>query len=260
MVCMDGFILTHAYEPIDIPEQAQVDEFLPPFEPVQVLDPSQPYSIGAMVGPEAFTEVRYLAHQKQLEALSIIPEIAEEFGALFGRKAGGLLQCYRIEGAETVVVALGSVSGSIKEVVDDMRDGGVPIGAVNITSFRPFPLEAVRSALSSSRRVVCLEKSLSPGLGGVLASNVRMSLRGVGLPVYTVIAGLGGRPVTRASLTDVFTRAVGDELDDVTFLDLNWRAINEQLSRARYTRHSGPIAENILRALNPGGVPETSRR
>ncbi len=253
MVCMDGFILTHAYEPLDVPDQARVDEFLPPFEPVQVLDPADPYSIGAMVGPEAFTEVRYLAHHRQLEALSIIPEIAAEFENIFGRSSGGLLRCYRTEGAETIVVALGSINGTIEEVVDDMRDNGVAIGAINITTFRPFPLEALRIALSETQRVVCIEKSLSPGLGGVLASNVRMSRRGLGLPVYTVIAGLGGRPITRASLKDIFERAIGDELDDLTFLDLNWNAINEQLTRAREIRHSGPIAENILRDLNPGG-------
>jgi pyruvate ferredoxin oxidoreductase alpha subunit len=258
MVCMDGFILTHAYEPLDIPDQARVDDFLPPFDPVQVLDPADPYSIGAMVGPDAFTEVRYLAHHKQLEALTAIPEIAAEFKAAFGRSSGGLLQCYRCQGAETIVVALGSINGTIKEVVDDMRDSGTAIGAINITAFRPFPLEALRLALSETRRVVCIEKNLSPGLGGVLASNVRMSRRGLGLPVYTVIAGLGGRPITRTSLLDIFERAAGDELDDVTFLDLNWRAINEQLTRARDIRHSGPIAENILRALNPGGKTKVS--
>jgi pyruvate ferredoxin oxidoreductase alpha subunit len=258
MVCMDGFILTHAYEPIDVPEQNQVDEFLPPFEPVQVLDPADPYSIGAMVGPEAFTEVRYLAHQKQLEALTAIPEIAAEFEAIFGRPGGGLLQTYHTEAAETIVVSLGSVSGSIKEVIDAMRLDGIAIGSVNITSFRPFPLEELRNVLSEAKRIVCLEKCLSPGLGGILASNVRMSRRGTGLPVYTVIAGLGGRPITRASLTGIFTRAVSDDMDDLTFLDLNWKAINVQLSRARDRRHSGPIAENILRTLNPGGILETS--
>lgn len=253
MVCMDGFILTHAYEPIDVPDQARVDDFLPTFQPVQVLDPADPYSIGAMVGPEAFTEVRYLAHHKQLEALSVIPEIAAEFKERFGRTSGGLLQSYRTAGADTIVVALGSVSGTIEEVIDDMRDRDVAVGAINIKSFRPFPLEELRHELAAAKRVVCIEKSLSPGLGGVLASNVRMARRGLGLPVYTVIAGLGGRPISRSSLNDVCSRAVNDELDDVTFLDLNWRAINEQLTRARGTRHSGPIAENILRALNPGG-------
>jgi len=251
MVCMDGFILTHAYERIDIPEQAEVDEFLPPFDPVQVLDPDEPYSIGAMVGPEAFTEVRYLAHYKQQEALTVIPQVRDEFEAIFGRASGGLVNPYKAEDAETLIVSLGSINGTVKEVVDAMRLAGVSIGSVGITSFRPFPLEALKDTAAAAKRIICLEKSLAPGLGGVVAPNVRMALRGRGLPVYTIIAGLGGRPVTRKSLIDVMGRGVTEELDEITFLDLNWKAVNEQLSKARATRHSGPIAENILRALNP---------
>jgi len=93
MVCMDGFILTHAYERVDMPTQAQVDRYLPPYEPRQVLDPQEPVSIGAMVGPEAFMEVRYHAHAKQLQALDLIPELAQEFKAVFGRESGGLIRC-----------------------------------------------------------------------------------------------------------------------------------------------------------------------
>jgi pyruvate ferredoxin oxidoreductase alpha subunit len=258
MVCMDGFILTHAYERLDIPSQAQVDQFLPSFEPVQQLDPGEPYSIGAMVGPDAFSEVRYLAHQKQLDALESIPAIAEEFADVFGRESGGLVRPYRIEDAETVVVALGSVNGTIKDVVDQERDTGARIGSVSIGSFRPFPLAALCDLLESAQRVACVEKSLAPGLGGVLASNVRMALRGHATPVYTVIAGLGGRPITRKSLTDVFRRAGRDNLEDITFLDLNWEVVHNQLAHAREIRQSGPIAENLLKALNPGLVRRVS--
>ncbi|MDJ0610755.1 MAG: hypothetical protein QNJ67_17400 [Kiloniellales bacterium] len=258
MVCMDGFILTHAFERIDIPTQEQVDAFLPPFEPVQELDPANPYSIGAMVGPEAFSEVRYLAHQKQMEALERIPPIAAEFAKVFGRASGGLIRGYRLEDAETVVVALGSVNGTIKEVVDRQRADGVAIGSISICSFRPFPLAALSDALEGAKRVVCVEKSLAPGLGGVVASNVRMALRGHPLPVYTVIAGLGGRPITRKSLAGVFDRAAEDNLEDLTFLDLNWEVVHQQLDRARETRQSGPIAENLLKALNPGLVRRVS--
>src|SRR4051794_12387085 len=95
MVCMDGFILTHAYERVDMPSQAEVDAFLPPFEPRQLLDPDDPVTIGAMVGPEAFTEVKYLAHAKQMLALDLIPELAGEFAASFGRVSGGLVRSYR---------------------------------------------------------------------------------------------------------------------------------------------------------------------
>src|SRR6186713_1963219 len=126
-VCMDGFILTHAYERVDMPTQEQVDAYLPPFDPRQILDPAEPVSIGAMVGPEAFTEVRYLAHAKQMEALELIPGWAKEFRGAFGRESGGLLHSYRIEDADTVVVALGSVLGTIKDTVDEMRRGGAKI-------------------------------------------------------------------------------------------------------------------------------------
>ena len=122
MVCMDGFILTHAYERVDIPEQAEVDAFLPPYEPRQVLDPADPVSIGAMVGPEAFMEVRYLAHAKQISALERIPRIAAEFEERFGRNSGGLVRGYRCEDAETIVVALGSVIGTLKDTIDALRD------------------------------------------------------------------------------------------------------------------------------------------
>lgn len=258
MVCMDGFILTHAFERIDIPTQAQVDAFLPPFEPVQELNPANPYSIGAMVGPEAFSEVRYLAHQKQMDALERIPPIAEEFAEIFGRQSGGLVRDYRTQDADTIVVALGSVNGTIKEVVDQQRAEGAKIGSVSICSFRPFPLVALCDLLEGAKRVICVEKSLAPGLGGVLASNVRMALRGHSLPVYTVIAGLGGRPITRKSLGGAFSRAESDNLEDVTFLDLNWEVVHQQLDRARETRQSGPIAENLLKALNPGLVRRIS--
>jgi pyruvate ferredoxin oxidoreductase alpha subunit len=255
---MDGFILTHAFERIDIPTQAQVDEFLPTFEPVQQLDTDNPYSIGAMVGPDAFSEVRYLAHQKQMEALDCIPPIAAEFARVFGRESGGLIRPYRTEGAETIVVALGSVNGTIQEVVDQEREAGVKIGSVSICSFRPFPLVALCDLLQDAKRVICVEKSLAPGLGGVLASNIRMALRGHTTPVYTVIAGLGGRPITRKSLADVFGRAARDSLEDITFLDLNWEVVHQQLARAREIRQSGPIAENLLKALNPGLVRRVS--
>src|SRR5580692_11507308 len=118
MVCMDGFLLTHASERVDIPKQEQVDAFLPPYEPRQVLDPDDPVSIGAMVGPEAFMEVRYLAHVTQMQALDLIPEITRTFEGTFGRASGGLVRPYRTEDAEMIVVALGSVLGTVKDTVD----------------------------------------------------------------------------------------------------------------------------------------------
>jgi len=248
-VCMDGFILTHAYERVDIPTQADVDAFLPPYEPRQVLDPAEPVSIGAMVGPEAFMEVRYLAHAKQTMALERIPEIAQEFAERFGRASGGLVRPYRCEDAETIVVALGSVLGTIKDTVDAMRDQGVKIGVLGIQSFRPFPLAAVRNALQAAKRVVVLEKTFAVGMGGVLSTDVRVALSGLHLHGYTVVAGLGGRAITKASLAKMLASAVDDKLEPLTFLDLDWGIVNRHLEREARMRRSGPIAENLLRDL-----------
>jgi len=253
MVCMDGFILTHAYDRVDMPTQGQVDAFLPRFEPRQVLDPSDPVSIGAMVGPEAFTEVRYLAHHKQLRALSLIPQLSEAFAKQFGRPSGGLIRTYRTEDAETIVVALGSVNGTVQEVVDEMRADGTKIGSVSICSFRPFPLTALREALQHAKRVVVLEKCIAVGLGGIVSDGVRKSLSGIQLKGYTVIAGLGGRAITRASLRQLFTDAGADELEQVTFLDLNADVVAYELEREALARRSGPTAEAILRRLGTVG-------
>ena len=246
MVCMDGFILTHAFERVDIPSQEQVDAYLPPFEPRQVLDPAAPISIGAMVGPEAFMEVKYLAHAKQMQAIERIPQLAEEFKQIFDRDSGGLIRTYRTIDAETIIIAMGSVLGTIKDTVDEMIDAGHKIGVLGIISYRPFPLEQVRNALTHCKRFVVLEKSLAVGMGGIVATDVRMAVTGMGLKGYTAIAGLGGRPILKSSLHKLFREAETESLPPVTFLDLDWEAVNKQLEREKHTRRSGPVAENIL--------------
>ncbi|MFO1146749.1 MAG: transketolase C-terminal domain-containing protein [Alsobacter sp.] len=251
MVCVDGFILTHATERIDIPDQATVDAFLPPYDPVQVLDPAAPASIGAMVGPDAFTEVRFLAHYKQTQALRLIPEFAAAFRQAFGRDSGGLIRSYRTEGAETLVVAMGSVCGTIKDVVDEMREDGLAIGLVTIVSFRPFPVADLRDALAGAKDVVVLEKSVAVGVGGQLATDVDAALRN--LPraphLHSAVAGLGGRPITRVSLHRLFRQAVLQPWDGTYFLDLNEKVVGREIHRSGKTRRSGPTAENILRGL-----------
>jgi pyruvate ferredoxin oxidoreductase alpha subunit len=251
MVCVDGFILTHAVERVDIPEQAQVDGYLPAYEPVQVLDPKAPISIGAMVGPEAFTEVRYLQHYKQTLALRLIPEFAAEFKTRFGRESGGLLRTYRTEDAELIVVAMGSVNGTIKDTIDEMRADGLRVGLVTLVAFRPFPVAALRRALVHARNVVVIEKSLAVGMGGPLANNVDLALRNLARApqVHSIIAGLGGRAITRASLHRALRRALVQPWEGPHFLDLNEEIVAKELHYVRKVRRSGPTAENLLRRL-----------
>jgi len=263
MVCMDGFLLTHAYERAEIPGQEQVDTFLPGYVPRQVLDPADPASIGAMIGPEAFTEVRYLAHVRQSQALALIPEVAADFTRAFGRDSGGLVRGYHLEDADTVIVALGSVLGTIKDTVDELRGDGMRVGILGISTFRPFPACAVREALGTDgrvRRLVILERALATGMGGIVSADVRMALAGGGNgstrapePVMsTVIAGLGGRPITRASLRTMLTDATAGALEPLSFLDLNKGLVERVFTRAARTRRSGPVAENMLRDQGAG--------
>ena len=253
MVCMDGFVLTHAVERIDLPEQSEVDQFLPPYTPRQLLDPSDPMSIGAMVGPEAFTEVRYLGHAKQVQALELIPDLAEDFVKLFGRRAGGehdldgLVTSYQVDDAEIILVALGSVIGTIKDVVDEMRELGTKVGVLGITSFRPFPLDSVRTSVMHAKKVIVVERAFAPGIGGIVSSNVRTALRDTSIKISTAVAGLGGRPVTIKSIRGVVVQAIDDTLPELTFVDLDVELINRELERNRQQRRSGPMAENLLR-------------
>jgi pyruvate ferredoxin oxidoreductase alpha subunit len=249
MVCMDGFILTHAVERLELPPQSQVDAFLPRFEPCQLLDPSDPVTIGAMVGPEAYMEVRYLAHHKQMQALDQIPEIAAAFEQRFGRPSGGLLRRYRTSDAALVIVALGSVVGTIEDVVDELRAQGVRIGALAIKTFRPWPAQEVREVLAHAERVLVLEKALSVGIGGIVSQNVHSALEGTDTQIHTAIAGLGGRPITKQTLRDLFAGALAGELGATTFVELRRDLVDRELQRALAHHRSGPHAENMLRDL-----------
>ncbi len=251
MVCVDGFILTHAMERIDIPDQATVDAYLPPYEPVQVLDPEDPISIGAMVGPDAFTEVRYLQYYKQQTSFRFIEDLSREFKKRFGRTAGGLLRTYHAADAETVVVAMGSVNGTIKDVIDEMRAEGILIGLVSLVTFRPFPARALQEALTQAKTIIVIDKSLDTGMGGPLASNIAIALRNLAHApqMQSVIVGLGGRPVTKTALHRVFRQAVIQPWEGPHFLDLNERVIAREIHRKGKARRSGPSAENVLKLL-----------
>ena len=249
MVCMDGFILTHAYDRVDMPTQGQIDDFLPAFQPRQVLDPSAPLSMGAMVGPEAFTEVRFLAHFKQLQALKLIPPQSSEFADTVGRDSGGLIKSFNSEGADTVVVTLGSVIGTFKDVLAEMREQGHSIGALTIRAFRPFPRDVLREALKNAKRVIVFEKCLAVGMGGVVAMDVRTALQDMPLKVYSVIGGLGGRPITRINLRRMLDKGVHDDLEEPHFHDVQMNVVNRELERERKERRSGGRSENILREM-----------
>ena len=242
MVCMDGFVLTHAVEEIDVPDQESVDSFLSPFVPRQVLDPTAPITIGAMVGPEAFTEVKYLEALAQRRALDEITTLAADFEQVFGRNSGGLVDEYRMDDATIAVVAMGSALGSIKDVVDALREEGVRIGVVGVKCFRPWPRDQVKEALAGAERVIVLNRAFSVGSGSILGQDIQLAVTGSANTVYDVVAGLGGRPVTRASVRRLIDDVIAGRLDakDLHFLDLDERLIDHELERQGIGSHQRP--------------------
>lgn len=246
MVCMDGFVLTHAVDRVDIPEQQAVDAYLPPYTPRQVLDPSDPVTIGAMVGPEAFTEVRYLAHAKHISALSCIEKSAQLFKERFGRDSGGLLKTYRCEDAAVRILAMGSSVGTIEDAVDELRAEGLKVGVVSLRCFRPFPMQAVREALQGARVAIVLDRAIGAGSGGVVLLDVVNAMRCSEVAIKSVIGGLGGRAITKKSIKDILRAAYEGTLSDTTFMDLDEDLVRRQLEREQASRRCGPLPESVI--------------
>ncbi|MDD5595476.1 MAG: pyruvate ferredoxin oxidoreductase [Candidatus Omnitrophica bacterium] len=222
MVCMDGFILTHGIETVDIPTQEQVDKFLPAYKPLYKLDVENPISLGPLVDPEYYMETRYAVQKTQEEALVLIPKITAEFAKVFGRNYNGLVEGYRLEDAERAIVAMGSVCGTIKDVVDELRKKGKKVGMLKITSYRPFPIAAIYDVLKNVAKVAVLDRALSLGSYAPLASEIKAVFSGkkkAPKVISSFVAGLGGRDITKHSIKEIFSLLTAKELHG-EFIDL----------------------------------------
>jgi pyruvate ferredoxin oxidoreductase alpha subunit len=167
MVVLDAFYLSHTFEPVNIPDPERVDRFLPPYDPKYRVDPRDPRSYSGLTPPEFFTELRYQTQQAMEEAKRVILQVDEEYHALFGRRYG-LIEGYRLEDADLVLVTSGTVAGTTREVVDQYRDEGKPVGMLRMRTFRPFPSEEVRRALKGVPKVAVIDRNISFGMGALL--------------------------------------------------------------------------------------------
>lgn len=229
MVCMDGFILTHGIETVDIPSQEQVDKFLPPYSALYKLDPQDPISMGLVADPDYYTEARYALHQTNNELLGLIPKITKEFSAVFGRTYNGLIEEYQTKDAEKVIVAMGSVCGTIKDVVDELRKKGKKVGLLKITSYRPFPAQQIYEALKGVPKVAVLDRALSIGSYAPLFSEIKAvfgTKKKKPQVISSFIAGLGGRDITRDSIKEVFRLLTAKELSG-EFINLKPELLKE---------------------------------
>ena len=199
MVCMDGFILTHAFEPVDIPEQKEVDDFLPTFKPRHIVDPRWPRGIGLFADPRFYLETRYILHRALEKSQETIKEVSAEFAKVFGRESGGFIKTYKLEKADLVIVSMGSIVGTIKELIDQLEEEGKKVGLLQICSYRPFPRKEVYRALKDKANIAVLEKCISLGRGGILASDIRWSFPRAEKKernISSFVAGLGGRNIS----------------------------------------------------------------
>ncbi|RLC70887.1 MAG: pyruvate ferredoxin oxidoreductase [Chloroflexi bacterium] len=212
MVVLDAFLLSHTSEPVDIPDQAEVDAFLPPYRPELKLDLDDPRAFGALVLPSDYMEMRYKIQKAMERAVGVAEAVDHEWGERFGR-SWGLVECYRLDDAEIALVTSGTVTGTSRVVVDELRDKGLKIGLLKVRMFRPFPHEKVRQALAGIEKVAVIDRNISFGDSGVFAQEVRAALYRADKrpPVFDFVTGLGGRDIVPATIREIVDYTVAHD-------------------------------------------------
>jgi len=204
MLNLDAFFLSHTAEPVEIPEQNAVDRFLPRFQPEYRLDPSAPHSFGLLTPPEYFMEFRYKIQQSMIQSKEVSRRVDEEFGQSFGRRYG-LVEAYRCDGADMILVTSGAIASTTRVLVDNLRAKGRKVGMVKVRLFRPFPQEELYTILRDVEKVAVVDRNVSFGVGGIFAHELSAAFCGQKARplIFSYIAGLGGRDVTLQVLNEV---------------------------------------------------------
>jgi pyruvate ferredoxin oxidoreductase alpha subunit len=231
MVCMDGWILTHSYETISFLEQEAVDRFLPPFNPPNRLDPKDPKTWGSYAEENVLTEFKFAVHDAMQKAKGKIKQVFEELASITGRDHGGLIEAYRTQGADTVLVAMGSVCGTVKEAVDALREEGMSVGLIKIRCYRPFPYEDIWSAVQGAKVLAVLDANISLGSEGAVGMDLKAKLCGIrNAPiVLDWIAGLGGREVNLETIREIVGECEKVRERDLDISELRWAGLNPAL-------------------------------
>jgi len=221
MPCLDGFVLTHTVEPVDVPAQDDVDSFLPTYKPDIILDPDTPAMIGTFMPAEYIMEMRRQTVEAFDSAKKVIKEINDNFAEVFGRNYGGMIDTYRMDDADAALITLGTVTSTSREVVDELRTAGQKVGLIKLRFMRPFPSENLKKVLSGVSAVGVFDRSISYNGGGPVYNEVRSAIFDYDVPVINHLAGLGGRDVTCDQIKKMFeitTRAAKGE----KVKEINW--------------------------------------
>lgn len=208
MICSDAFIVSHTDEPVDAPDQEEVDAYLPPYRPADFMDVDNPKTFCAGVAPDGYMEVKYQQQLAIQRSAGVIRRACREFAGRFGRDYGDLVEEYRCDGARAVLVALGSSAGTAREVVDRLREEGLAAGLLRVRSFRPFPADEIRRVARNAGAIGVLDRDVSYGYEGAVFSEVKAALYGqeTAPPVLNFVAGLGGRDITAGDIREMFVK------------------------------------------------------
>ena len=207
MACIDAFVCTHTFEPVDVPSQEEIDDFLPPYKPEHVkLDPEDPWTLGPFGVPEYYQEMRYAQHLAMKNAEKVIDEVFQDFEKRFGRKYQKVTP-YRTEDADIIFITMGSISGTAKEFVDKVREEGKKVGVIKITVLRPFPFKEILPLIKNAKIVATLERNISMGYGGAVYADLSGALinEKERPALIDFILGLGGRDVTFKDFEEILS-------------------------------------------------------
>jgi pyruvate ferredoxin oxidoreductase alpha subunit len=197
MICMDGWVLTHAFEPVELIAQETIDAFLPPYRPIHYLDTESPLTFGSYAEDDVLMELKYMIQSAMEQAKKKIVEISSDFSRITGHKDFGLIEAYQTEKADIILIGMGAITGTIKEAVDAMRANGIPVGLIKVRCYRPFPGEALLEYCQQAEAIAVLDRGVSMGSEGPLSLDVKAALSNLGKPfVCSYIAGLAGREIT----------------------------------------------------------------
>jgi len=228
MICLDGFILSHTVERVEVPEQDEVDRFLPRFKPLNRLDPKDPICMNIAVSPAHSMEMRYQLDRQMDSARGVIGEIDAEFAKVFGRKYGGLIDTYRMEDAETALITLGTATSTARVAVDELRAEGNKVGLIKLRFMRPFPHEEIREAVKGIKALGVFDRSISVNRFGPVFTEVRNSLYGSGIPVTNHIAGIGGRDLKVATFKEMF-KVLEDSAAGKRVRECTWHGLRGEM-------------------------------
>ena len=221
MINLDGFVLTHTYEVVDVPTAAQADAFLPKFETENKLDLANPRNLAFSAGPDHNTLFKYKEHIGLLNAKKAVAEAEDKFADIFGRRYTGLTESYRTEDADYILITLGSIAGLVKETVDKLRDEGRKVGLLRLRYIRPFPNEEIADAVKNAKAVAVLEKDVSFGNEGTVYTNVNSALHKANLsvPASNYIGGIGGKNISADEIETIYNELTKEQTE-VKFLGI----------------------------------------